>query len=262
MEQPGERLKVARRRLKLTYRDVEQASLTIAKRRRNDEFVVALSRLADIENKGTVPTIYRIYTLCAVYRLDFDEVLGWYGVPRKELAFESSQVEIAETHALNFVPETLANVPLSLDSEIDTSKTTFLSQILRRWGILPFNILQGIDLKGHRYGWIGSEDWSMYPIVPPGSLVVIDDTRRKVASGGWTNEFDRPIYFLEHREGYICGWCMLNGSQLLVQPHPSSHRMPVSFAFPGGIEVVGQVTGIAMPLSFRKPRPARAATAE
>src|SRR4030095_7900273 len=187
MEQPGERLKVARRRLKLTYRDVEQASLTIAKRRRNDEFVVALSRLADIENKGTVPTIYRIYTLCAVYRLDFDEVLGWYGVPRKELAFESSQVEIAETHALNFVPETLANVPLSLDSEIDRSKTTFLSQILRRWGILPFNILQGIDLKGHRYGWIGSEDWSMYPIVPPGSLVVIDDTRRKVASGGWTN---------------------------------------------------------------------------
>src|SRR5262245_48257256 len=104
MEQPGERLKVARMRLKLTYRDVEQASLTIARRRRNDEFSIALSRLADIENKGTVPTIFRIYTLCAIYRLDFDEVLRWYGVPRQELPFESSQVEIAETHILNFEP--------------------------------------------------------------------------------------------------------------------------------------------------------------
>ena len=262
MDQPGERLKVARMRLKLTYRDVEQASLAVAKRRGNDEFAIALSRLADIENKGTVPTIYRIYTLCVVYRLDFDEVLRWYGVPRQELAFESSQVEIPETHALNFSPETAATVPLSLDTEIDTAKTTFLSQIIRRWGILPLNILQGFDLKNHRYGWIGTEDWSMYPIIPPGALVVIDDTRRRVVPGGWTNEFDRPVYFLEHREGYVCGWCMSSAGRLLVQPHPSSNRLPVSFAFPGGVEVIGQVTGVAMPLSFRKPRPARAASTE
>lgn len=261
MEQAGEKLKDARKRLKLTYRDVEQASLLIAKRRQNDEFAVALSRLADIENKGTVPTIYRIYTLCAVYRLDFDEVLRWYGVPRQELALEASQIEIAETHALNFAPDPAVTLPLSLDTAIDTAKTTFLSQMIRRWGILPLNILRGIDLRNHRYGWIGTEDWSMYPIVPPGSLVVIDDSRRKIASGGWSNEFDRPIYFLEHREGYICGWCMLSAGQLVVQPHPASHRMPVSFPFPGEIEVVGQLTGIAMPMSSRK-RPIRSAAAD
>jgi hypothetical protein len=39
-----------------------------------------LSRLADIENRDTVASIYRLYTLCAIYRLDFDEVLEWYGV--------------------------------------------------------------------------------------------------------------------------------------------------------------------------------------
>src|SRR5215467_14316229 len=71
MEMPGGKLKRVRERLKLTYRDVEEASQQIARRRGNDEFVIALSRLADIENKGTVPTIYRLYTLCAIYRLDF-----------------------------------------------------------------------------------------------------------------------------------------------------------------------------------------------
>ncbi len=82
MERAGEKLKRTRERLKLTFRDVEQASQEIAFRHGNDEFAIALSRLADIENKGTLPTIYRIYTLCAIYRLDYDEVLQWYGIPK------------------------------------------------------------------------------------------------------------------------------------------------------------------------------------
>jgi transcriptional regulator with XRE-family HTH domain len=262
MEHAGERLRRARKRLKLTFRDVEQASLAIAQRRENDEFVIALSRLADIENKGTVPTIYRIFALCAIYRLDFDEVLKWYGVPRHELAIEASQIPLAETHTLDIAPLAPLAVPFPLDAEVDMAKTTFLSRLIKRWGTLPLNLLQGIDLQNHRYGWIGSEDWSMYPILPPGSLVMLDISRRKIAVAAWANEFERPIYFLEHRDGYTCGWCMIAGGQLIVHPHPASHRHPLSFAFPGEIEVVGQVTGAAMLLNFRKPRQARPAAAE
>src|SRR6266851_7407871 len=80
MEEAGQKLKRARERLNLRYRDVEEASNQLAARHSNDEFSIALSRLADIENKGTVPTIYRLYALCAIYRLDFNEVLDWYGV--------------------------------------------------------------------------------------------------------------------------------------------------------------------------------------
>lgn len=86
MERAGEKLKRIRERLNLTFRDVEQASQQIAGRMGNPEFIIALSRLADIENKGTVPTIYRLYTLCAIYRLDFAEILAWYGAPLDRLA--------------------------------------------------------------------------------------------------------------------------------------------------------------------------------
>ena len=92
MERPGEKLKRIRERLKLTYRDVEKASQQIAQRRGSDEFAIALSRLADIENKGTVPTMYRLYTLCAIYRQDLAEVLRWYGVPLDLLASEALHV--------------------------------------------------------------------------------------------------------------------------------------------------------------------------
>ena len=104
MDRAGERLKRVRDRLRLTYRDVEQASQKIAARHQSDEFAIALSRLADIENKGTVPTVYRMYSLCAIYRLEFDEVLRWYGVPRDQLASETLHLGLQRTHALGFVP--------------------------------------------------------------------------------------------------------------------------------------------------------------
>ena len=80
MEDAGQKLKRVREGLNLRYRDVEEASLRIAEAHKNDEFAIALSRLADIENKGTVPSIYRLYTLSAIYRLDFLELLEWYDV--------------------------------------------------------------------------------------------------------------------------------------------------------------------------------------
>src|ERR1700730_16990382 len=105
MERPGEKLKRARERLKLTYRNVEEASHQLAHRRGNVEFAIALSRLADIENKQTLPTIYRIYTLSAIYRLDFQEVLRWYGVPLELLISDAAHIALNQTHPLQFTPE-------------------------------------------------------------------------------------------------------------------------------------------------------------
>jgi hypothetical protein len=119
------------------------------------------------------------------------------------------------------------------------------------------SFLNGLDVKQHRYGLVGLEDWSMFPILRPGSLVLIDEGRRKIARGGWTTEFDRPIYFLEHREGFACGWCTLESDRLVVQPHPATERAPRSFRFPDEIDVIGQITGVAMLLESHKRRHSR-----
>src|SRR5579872_4408586 len=111
MDRPGEKLKRARERLSLTFREVEEASQQIAERRGSDEFTIGLSRLADIENKRTVPSIYRLYTLCAIYRLNFDEVLEWYGVPRDMLSAESAQIQLHVTHPLQTAAESRVTVP-------------------------------------------------------------------------------------------------------------------------------------------------------
>jgi hypothetical protein len=255
-EEAGQKLKRVRERLRLTFRDVEEASARIAARHQNDEFIVALSRLADIENKGALTSVYRLYSLCAIYRLDLNEVLSWYGVSPSSLPCDSNVIQIARTHLIGFHPEQgEIQVPVALDPGLDLGRTVLLSRLIQKWGKLPLMLLNNLDLRSQRYGLIGTEDWSMYPIIAPGSLVVIDDTRRRIAVSGWTTEFERPIYFLEHRDGYLCGWCTLRDGQLTVQYHPASRYDPEPFAYPLEIEIIGQVTQVAMTLG--QPPPAR-----
>src|ERR1700677_3776371 len=97
MGEAGRKLKRIRERLGLKYRDIEVASSRIAAARQNDEFVVALSRLADIENKGTMPSIYRLYSLCAIYRLDMADVLSWYKIPLATLPADADVLQLART---------------------------------------------------------------------------------------------------------------------------------------------------------------------
>jgi len=258
MERPGSKLKRVREKLGLTYRDVEKASQEVADRHQNDEYTIALSRLADIENKGTVPTIFRLYSLCAIYRLDFSETLRWYGVPVDAIASEALQLPHQATHLVHFESSGPFLLPGSEEREIDFTRTTFLGQFLRRWGKNGLGFLGGSDVRQSRYGIIGLDDWSMHPVLHPGSLVLIDESRRRIATGGWTTELDRPIYFVEHRAGYRCGWCSLHGESVLVHSHPSSQVQPQMFAL-GEVDVLGQVTGVAMRFEQKSPRRIRSA---
>ena len=246
MEEAGQKLKRVRERLNMRFRDVEEASLRVAERRKSDEFGIPISRLSDIENKGVVPSIYRLYTLSAIYRIDFTELLQWYGVDLAQLPADVAALPIERTHMLGIpTPEQGSAVfPLALDPGIDTSKTTYLSRLIQRWGTLPLMLLSGLDPKNHRYAFVGTDDWTMYPILQPGALVQIDETKRRVINHGWNNEYERPIYFLEHRDGYLCSWCATVEEKMMVVPHPASEVPPRLFAV-GEVDVIGQVSGIA-----------------
>ena len=101
MDNPGQKFKKIRNRLGLTIRNVEAASRRIAKRRGSDEYVVGLSRLSDIENRSSVPSVFRIYSLCAIYRLSLAEVLEWYGIRLADLLSDASAVEAGKTLIFN-----------------------------------------------------------------------------------------------------------------------------------------------------------------
>ncbi len=96
--------------------------------------------------------------------------------------------------------------------------------------------------RGVLSGYIGLTDYTMYPLIRPGAVVEIDTNQKNLNSIPWENEFERPIFFIELRDEYACGWCELQGSQLLIIPYyPSSQVTIRSFTFRRDAEIVGRV---------------------
>ena len=182
-------------------------------------------------------------------------MLDWYGVSLAGQAADAASISIGRTHPIHFISGLHGDlqVPLTLDPGVDPRKTTFLSQVVQRWGRLPLSLLNGAEVKNLRYAFVGSEDWSMYPLIYPESLILIDETQKKIASSGWTSEFDRPIYFIEHRTGYFIGWCTLVDHQIIVLPHPASRSAPQIF-LADEADVIGQISGVAMRFDQSKQR--------
>jgi transcriptional regulator with XRE-family HTH domain len=241
---PGLRLRQARERLGLTYRDVERASFELAARRGRPEFVIRISRLADIENHGVVPGLHKLYSLAAIYHLNPLEVGRWYDVPFDEFFHDGALLPAPQTH-LSAPPATL-RVPLRFDPGFDPDRTEFLSRMVERWGNFEGMLTNGHS--HHRYGFIGLSDHRMEPLLRPGSIVLIDTTARCVQDGLWTSEFDRPMYFVDVRTGYRCGWFDLREDRLIQHPHPLSHCAPEAWRHPEEAEVIGRIIGVVMRL--------------
>lgn len=88
-------------------------------------------------------------------------------------------------------------MPVQFKPEFRFEKTNLLSRVVEKWDEIPISWLQHLDLRKSMYGYIGLEDFTLSPLIRPGSFVQIDPAQRKINSERWRTEFDRPIYFLK-----------------------------------------------------------------
>ena len=250
MLSPGKSLRTLREKLGLTMRDVENSSARIAEKYRNEEFSIPPSRLSDIESKGILPNIHRLYTLSVIYRRDLRELLTWYGVDLSNTAADLSLVSPPKSHISEALASlTSVQVPLRMDPAFDKRRTTNLGRMVEQWGLVPLAYLAQFANSDFTYGYVGTQDFTMHPILPPGSFIQVDETRNKVVEGSWRSEYERPIYFVETRQGYTCCWCSMRDADIILQPHPLSPVPVRILRHPQEAEVLGQVVGVAMKLT-------------
>jgi len=253
----GLRLRRMREKLGMTYRDVEQASYGIAASRGRPDFIVHISRLADIENRNVVPSLHKLYSLATIYHASPTEITEWYEAPFHQSQEDGVGIPTPRTH-LHEVPS--AESEGVLQPGVPPSGETGLicggPQLLA----ISKGPMKGA-INRFRYGNIGLSDRRMVPILRPGSIVVVDTALRKIEDLEWTHEYDRPLYFVETREGYRCGWFHRQKSRLIMQPHPLSRCAPEAWRTPDDAEIVGKVVGVttylnepwASPLAASRP---------
>ena len=253
----GEQLKVLRHRLGITTRDVSERSLRIGHAEGNEEFCISSAWLTQIENTEATPSIYKLYSLSAIYHVKFTDLLLLFGVDPQKIGMHQLSMPLEHTHMTNIAGEEdgrSVTFPVRFDRGFALEETNLLSRMVEIWGEVPISLIQHLDSRHNLYGFIGLHDYTLSPMLRPGTFVQIDPRLRKVRAVKWQTEFDRPVYFIELRDGYACSWCELQGRQLLLVPHPLSPCIIRQFdRTEAGI--LGQVTGIAMRIAEVQERP-------
>src|SRR5206468_2979692 len=147
----------------------------------------------------------------------------WYGVDLNNIPADLGLVSPPKSH----VSDALAGlasvqVPVRMDPGFDDRRTTNLGRMVEQWGLVPFAYLAQFANSDFTYGYVGNQDFTMYPILPPGSFIQVDEAKNKIVEGSWRSEYERPIYFVETREGHTCCWCSMRREDVILQPHPLS----------------------------------------
>lgn len=240
-------LRKIREHLGLTMRDVENASILISEHRGSEEYLIPPSRLSDLETKGVVPSIFRFYSLAAIYRKPVAALFQLYGINLEEISQEWASSQPSRSHIVTIENERAAlKMPVRLDPGFDLSETSDLGRMVQQWGLVPLSMLSQLVSRDYTYAYIGSDDYTMYPILNPGSLVQVDESNRRIVERQWRSEYERPIYFVETRDGFTCCWCSLRTNALVLQPHPLSPAPVRILRHPQEAEIIGQVVGVAM----------------
>ena len=242
-------LQELRSRLGLTTREVAERSEKIAQEEGNPEFQISNAWLTEIETSSAVPSIYKLYSLSVIYHIKFADLLLLYGVDLEKISRQRMLMPPKQTHPVPievFDEEKTAVFPVRFDQGFNLGRTNLLSRMVEIWGEVPIGLIRYLDFRNSLYGYIGLEDFTLYPLLRPGSFVQVDQRVKRVESTKGASEYERPIYFLEFRGGYACSWCELQGSRLILLPHPLSPGTVRQYEFPREISVVGRVTGVAM----------------
>ena len=235
----GQTLKSLRNKRKVTVRDVEQASRRIADVKGDKRFCISNGWLAQLENGVSEPSICKLFSLSVIYHTNFLDLVRLYNV---DVDDKEKYEPVASPQFTQLISDTHSGNGGSASPSFQTQpSTTLVAEV----GVMSAQQLAGGEecAPSVIYGHLGSFDLTMYPMIRPGALLKIDTSQNKLTAQTWRNEYERPIFFIELRGAYACGWCELQGNQLLVIPHPSSPAKVRRFTYPREAEIVGRVVG-------------------
>lgn len=239
----GARLRAIRRQWQLSLREVEERSLRFAQERGNQAYQVSASWLDRLEREEHELTVNKLITLADIFNIPTEQLLRsvYPGPPQPAVLRQLSSPNATML---------LSEGPLEEQARYLLPDTPFPHQPPDETALLPSE--GGHLASPYRRGIIGKRDFTLDPMIPAGSIVQIDTQKRTISSRkDWTHEFQRPIYFLMTRDGYVCGWCELdkNSDWLTLIPHPLSPASSRRWKYRTEIENIGRVFVVAIRLA-------------
>ncbi len=129
----GMLLRKIRDSLGLTMRDVEAASAIISRQHSSEEYLIPPSRLSDIETKGVVPSVFRFYSLAAIYHRPAGDLLQFYRVDLQQTIADWDTSRPPQSHVVELQSEQHeCKMPVKLDPGFDLRETSDLGRMIQQ----------------------------------------------------------------------------------------------------------------------------------
>jgi transcriptional regulator with XRE-family HTH domain len=216
-------LRAIRLQRQLSLQDVEEQSLRLAQEWGNEAYRTSPGWLERLEREEHETPLSTVVVLANIYNLPAEQLLR--------------SVSPGSPHALNL-------------RELSVPNLTGRGRTPDHTIVLPAD--NGISPARFGQGVIGKHDRTLDPMVPPGSVLHFDPKERVIPTPrNWADEFQRPIYFLLTRDGYVCGWCEMDDDSewLTLIPHPLSPVPARRWKYRTEIENMGRVVAVTVPLA-------------
>lgn len=235
----GIQLRAARLKLGLTLREVEEHSVLLGQQWGNASYRISASWLDRVEREKGGLSATKLIVLAYIYNLSSDQMLSLCpraaDIPNRLVPIPRPNATVLlnagplEDRARLWVPEKLLTDPPPEETLLMQSTDVVLPSHFRR-------------------GVIGLKDRTMEPMIFPGAIVLVDTQKRAIADRReWTNEFERPIYFVFTRTGYHFGFCNLDRKSewLTLVPHAlSPEPRDLRWKYRKEVEVIGTVVAV------------------
>ena len=238
MDSIGTQLRTARNRWGLSLREVAARSGLLAEERGNPAYRISASWLDRVERENRELSATKLVVLAYIFDLTTNQMLSFFpggNGPPAQLEHISipNSIPLPQQGPLEQLAELW--VPDKLITDRPPEKTM----------LLPPD--QTLMPAHYRRGVVGRRDRTMEPMILPGAIVLIDTQRRAIAARKeWTNEYNRPVYFLLARDGYTYGFCDLDteAQWLTLVPHALSFEANKRWRYRKDVEVIGTVSGV------------------
>src|ERR1700678_2337573 len=136
----GKRLRAEREHLCLSLRQVQELSRGIAEQRKNPEYYIAHSSLADIESGKLLTSIYKLYSLSVIYGRQYEKLATFFDVPVGEAEKDHKALIFPQTYLVGTaseLPESSILSTLELRERLRAERTNLVSKIVENWKDLP-----------------------------------------------------------------------------------------------------------------------------
>jgi hypothetical protein len=251
----GEMLRSVRIQWGLSLRDVKKRSLGLADEWGSRSYEISGSWLCKAERGNFDITVPKLISLATIYSRPPEELLKHClpaaprSVPQNQFFGPNSTVLVTgggllDQEERDLMPDGISSDPIPDDTML-----------------LPLEL--GCVSTPNLRAVIGRKDRALFPMIRPGSVLMIDTRRKAIASPReWTNEFDRPIYLLQTRQGLVSGWCELDkdGQWLTLITHNLSRVASERWRHKQDVEVLGRAVAVAHRLTTLESGAAKKAT--